>query len=141
MSEYLRIQLIQEQQRRCDATAALQRARSLYGTQSCASCPSAPTTNKQVQLESQRVQTLMSTCTTIVRAPPVPESTRIATLIQNVVYESTNPLNPNTRFSEYARFFPAPCPPPDTQLINASQPKPSTRCQLDNKPVNPILPA
>ncbi len=140
MSEYLRIQLIQEQQRRCDAAAALQRARSPYGIQSCSSCPM-PSVNKQVQLESQRVETLMSTCGNFVRAPPVPESTRIAALIQNVVYESTNPMNPNTRFSQYARFFPAPCPPPDTQLINASQPKPSTRCQLDNKPVNPILPA
>ena len=140
MSEYLRIQLIQEQQRRCDATAALQRARNLYGTQACTSCPM-PVFNKQVQLESQFLERRVSTCTAFVRAPPVPESTRIATLIQNVVYESTNPLNPVARFSEYARFFPAPCPPPDTQLINASQPKPSTRCQLDNKPVNPILPA
>lgn len=140
MSEYLRVKTLQEQQRRCDAAAALARAQSLYGSQSCSSCK--PVTSQvQVQLESQFLTTKMSSCTTFVRAPPVPESTRIASLIQNVIYESTNPMNPNTRFSQYARFFPAPCPPPDTLIVNASMPKASTGCQLPNSPFNPVLPA
>lgn len=40
----------------------------------------------------------------------VPESVRIQRVIQDVTLCATNPLNPTTRFSEYARVFPAPCP-------------------------------
>jgi hypothetical protein len=140
MSEYLRVKTIQDQQRRCDAAAALARAQNLYGNQACASCRPV-LTQTQVQLESQLLTAKMATCTAFVRAPPVPESARIAALIQNVVYESTNPTNPTTRFSEYVRFFPAPCPPPDTLIVNASLPKASTGCQLPNGPFNPVLPA
>jgi hypothetical protein len=139
MSEYLRVKQLQEQQRRCDATAALGRARNLYGTGLCCAAP--PSQNTQVQLESQYLTARVSSCTAFVRAPPMPESARIATLIQNVVYESTNPMNPVTRFSQYARFFPAPCPPPDTLIVNAFLPKASTACQLPNTPLNPVLPA
>ena len=141
MSEYLRTKTIQEQQRRCDATAALARARNLYGSQACSSCALPPSQNKQVQSSSQLLTAQVDACTAFIRAPPVPESARIAALIQNVIYESTNPMNPVTRFSEYVRFFPAPCAPPDTLIINAFLPKASTACQLPNGPLNPVLPA
>jgi hypothetical protein len=40
----------------------------------------------------------------------VPESIRIQRLIQQNELCSTNPFNPNARFSQYVRFIPTPCP-------------------------------
>ena len=139
MSEQLRINNIVEQAKRCNASTALARARALYGSQPCESgaCGLTPST-KQVQTQSQRLAAAATACAPFVREPVVPESTRIARLITNTLYEETNPTNPTTRFSEYVRFFPTPCPPPDTLSY---VPIPSTACPLPNTPLNPVLPA
>ena len=134
MSEQLRIQNILNQAKRCNASSALQKAQQLYG---CSTCPPEKST-KQVQSESQKVSAKVAACPVYVREGPVPESTRIARVIQNVLYEETNPMNPTTRFSEYVRFFPTPCPPPDTLSY---VPVPSKACPLPNTPLNPVLPA
>lgn len=135
MSEQLRIQNLVDQAKRCNASSALQKAQQLYG---CTSCPPKESSKKQVQSESQKLTANSGACAPFVREGPVPESTRIARLIQNVLYEETNPLNPTTRFSEYVRFFPTPCPPPDTLSY---VPIPSKACPLPNTPLNPVLPA
>ena len=71
----------------------------------------------------------------------VPESIRIANIQQKTIEASTDPTNPNARFAQYARFFPAACPPIPAFYINAGEPiLQGKRCALPNKPDNPVLP-
>jgi len=71
----------------------------------------------------------------------VPESVRIARQQQRSRDLATNPLDPATRFSEYARVFLPPCPPPPQWYYHAGEPVlQGKNCPLPNKPDNPVLP-
>jgi hypothetical protein len=71
----------------------------------------------------------------------VPESIRIANIQQKTIEASMDPTNITARFAQYARNFPAPCPPIPAFYINAGEPVlQGIRCPLPNKPDNPVLP-
>lgn len=138
MSDQIRMSRIVDAGKACNASVALARARQLYGTQSY--CP-APIPVKTVQLESQRLGTVLaSACTPTLRSLPGTEGSRIAAL-QNCSRYQTSSADPATRFNEYVRFFPTPCPVVGADYLNASMPKASTACQLPNSHLNPVLPA
>jgi hypothetical protein len=72
---------------------------------------------------------------------PVPESVRIANIQQRTIDESTNPYDPDARFSAYARKFLTPCPPDPAWYKNAGEPiLQGKNCPLPNNPQNPVLP-
>ena len=71
----------------------------------------------------------------------VPESIRIANIQQKTIEASIDSTNPDARFAQYARFFPAACPPIPASYINGGEPiLQGKRCALPNKPDNPVLP-
>ena len=71
----------------------------------------------------------------------VPESIRIANIQQKTIEASIDATNPTARFAQYARNFPAACPPIPAFYINAGEPiLQGKRCALPNKPDNPVLP-
>jgi hypothetical protein len=140
-SEQGRIQHILQQAQMCSIQENLAKARAYQGANTCASCiPKAPNSgaiSEYAYLLSQ------PNCYNYVK-PPVPsESVRIARLIQATYEKENNPLDPNTRFIQYApTVFPPACPPVGAEYLNASQPKPPSVCPiLPNTPLNPILPA
>lgn len=140
-TEQLRISRVLDSARQCNASIALAKAQALYGTLPCTPGVCFPASKGQVQSSSQYLNGKMASCTQVVRFGAVPESVRIARMITRVQQEETNPTNPTTRFKEYSRVFPVQCPPIDPVIANGSEPKASTRCQLPNNPLNPVLPA
>jgi hypothetical protein len=71
----------------------------------------------------------------------VPESIKIGRVEQRTLDLATNPLDPTTRFSAYARNFPEPCPPIPASYARAGEPVlQGKNCALPNKPDNPVLP-
>ncbi len=95
-------------------------------------------------LESIRLQAVVNACyaSRNVVTGCVPESVRIARVNECTLRESTNPFNPETRFSEFrGPFIPPVCPPIPQEALNANVPKNQMRnCPLPNKPDNPVLP-
>lgn len=137
-SEGGRISQLLTNNAQCVMLENLAKAQKYMGVNTCSSCPDKKSPNKDIQTESASL--LNSTkCYTYVKAPVVPESTRIARLVQDVMYKEIDPTNPNTRFVDYAPTITLPaCPPTST---NGNLPKPSTKCPvLLNTPLNPILP-
>lgn len=137
-SEGGRISQILTQSAQCVMLENLAKAQKYMGVNTCTACPSKQSSNKDIQSESTLL--LDSTkCFTYVKAPVVPESVRIDRVIQEIEDRERDPINPNTRFIDYAPTITlTPCPPTST---NANIPKPSTKCPvLLNTPLNPILP-
>jgi hypothetical protein len=136
MSDQIRIAQMIDAAKQCNSAVALRKAQSLYGNTPRYQCslvsPSA------VQSSSQYLSGKVAACPSVIGTSPVPESTRIARLQQQVLDKETDPLNPDTRFKSYTRFFPIPCPPVQT-VVNL--PKASTACPLPNSAFNPVLPA
>jgi hypothetical protein len=139
MSDQIRMSRLLETGKACNASVALARARQLYGSQSY--CP-APIPATVVPLVSQRLGATLANalCAPVLRNQPGTEGSRIATL-QDCSRYQTSSADPATRFSEYIRFFPTPCPVIGAAYLNASMPKASTACQLPNSLLNPVLPA
>jgi hypothetical protein len=81
-------------------------------------------------------------CKPLIRQGCISESARIAQVQQCTLDQSTNPLNPETRFSEFrGPFVPTVCPPIPLEYLNANVPKLQLkRCPLPNKAENPVLP-
>lgn len=129
-----------EKARCCDASVALQKARLLYGTTPRLNIP-IPAPNKAVQLESQLLDAKLVECPPILNKLPTTESKRMNAHLQKIADAETDPTNPTTRFKQYVRFFPTPCPVVGAEYLNASMPKTSTACQLPNAPHYPIFPA
>ena len=138
-SEQGRLSHILQKAQLCSIQENLAKARAYQGANNCVSCkantPPSSAISEYAYILSQ------SNCYNYVKPPVVPESVRIARLIQANV--EINPMDSNTRFINYApTVFPPACPPVGADYLNASQPKPPTVCPiLPNTPLNPILPA
>lgn len=127
-------QIIQNAQR-CTIEENLARARAYQGANACISCkPYNYLGNTNVPSESAYLNS-RSNCYTYVKPPVVPESVRIARIQQSIIENSSNQMDSNTRFADYA---PNPtivvCPP--ITYSNGSIPQ---KCPLPNTLLNPVL--
>lgn len=135
-----RISRLLQSSQHCVIQENLAKARAFIGQDSCVGCKPSQKTNTNVISESAYLDSRLS-CYNYVKPPVVPESVRIARLIQETLDKEIDPLNPNTRFVQYAP--PAtnpPCPIIDPAL-NPYLQKPIPFCPLPNVPTNPVLPA
>jgi hypothetical protein len=104
------------------------------------------TINSPVPQSSSKLRSQQRTCILngnyVVGPPPaMPESMRVANLQQRTLDLSTDPSNPESRFSAYRRPFIQVCPPIPQSYYTAGEPvMQGTRCGLPNKPDNPVLP-
>jgi len=141
-SESGRIAHILQKTQMCVIQENLAKARAYQGINTCISCKPHASSNIHVQTASAYLLS-HTNCYNYMKPPVVPESVRIAELIQNTLNTEMSPLNSNTRFIEYApNPINIPCPPVGAAYLNASQPKPSNICPaLPNNSLNPVLPA
>ena len=101
------------------------------------------TISSPVPQSSSKLQSNILKCNYSVIGPRfgTRESIRIARLEQKVFDASTDPTNPDTRFSLYRRPFIEICPPIPQFYYTAGQPVlQGKNCALPNKPDNPVLP-
>ena len=140
MSESGRLSNKMYAQRMMQNTAAIERARNIYGaTCSDASC----ITEKQYRQETPRESDYLKTKICI---PPtigtscINSSSLTLKKQQCVIDYSTDPLDPLLRFAQF-NLPPVPpaCPPIPTDILNAFLPKPSNKCVLENKPMHSIV--
>ncbi len=121
--------------KRCQVQEAIAKARATYQP---APCPG-PISRKDVPLESTALQGQLATCARITAADAqrivsqplrgVPESVRIAQLVQDIEDQYAPYSDSSRRFLEYrGPVVPVVCPPLPTEILNANIPKPSTRC-------------
>ena len=135
-----RISHILQQTQRCVIQENLAKARAFIGKDSCVGCKPNITTNTNVISESAYLLSHLR-CYNYVKPPVVPESVRIARIIQETIDKSNDPMNANTRFADYApAAVNPPCPIIDPAL-NPYLQKPIPLCPLPNVPTNPVLPA
>ena len=132
-----RISHILQNAKRCSINENLARARQFIGGDSCVSCKNVTNTNKNIQSENAYLISHLD-CYNYVKQGVVPESVRIARVIQDTLDKEIDPLNPTTRFIDYA---PAatniPCP-----LIQFNANVVARRCVLlPNTPLNPSFPS
>lgn len=139
-SEGGRISQILQQTQRCVIQENLAKARAFIGKDSCIGCKPNIPTNTNVISESAYLLSHLS-CYNYVKPPVIPESVRIARIIQETIDKSNDPMNADTRFADYApaAVIP-PCPIIDPAL-NPYLQKPIPLCPLPNVPTNPVLPA
>jgi len=144
MTEGARIAHILSNSRECMAAEALAKARALASGNACGSlCGITQVARPLVPVPSILLNAQVNSCYTKYQSLEgcVPESIRIARVQQQTIDLSTDPTNPDTRFSQYARNFPAPCPPDPAWYATAGEPKLQGKvCALPNKPDNPVLP-
>jgi hypothetical protein len=129
--------------RACMAAEALAKARALGSGKACGALCGVSQAGPQVPVPSMLLNATVKNCFNKYQTLEgcVPESIRIARLQQRTLDMSIDATNPGARFSEYARNFPAPCPPIPASYINAGQPiLQGSSCGLPNKPGNPVLP-
>lgn len=117
---------------RCDQQRVLERLKG--GAAACCASPILTKTALPASvLEIQKARGCPLTAQQELLLPKagIPESERIARVQQAVWTQSTNPTDPNARFSNYTRFVPqAPCPPPTAEQLNSTQPAaPMIGCQ------------
>ena len=143
MTEGARISRLLSDSRQCMANEALAKARALASGKACgALCGYNPLLGPQVPASSALLAA-NANCFSKYQSLEgcVPESIRIQRVQQKTLDMSVDPTDPNTRFSAYARNFPAACPPIPASYINAGQPiLQGKNCPLPNKPDNPVLP-
>jgi hypothetical protein len=135
MSEQIRIAQLLDQAKVCNASVALDRARRLYGTQSY--CPAPVLVGASVQKDVA----VGASCYAFVRPQPLTAGAYTNRLHRGVLDAEVSSDDATTRFKEFNRFFPAPCPVVGADYLNASMPKASTACPLPNSLLNPVLPA
>jgi len=136
-----RIALVLQNAAQCASVVALEKAR-IFGRSSA--CASIARTSGSIVPASSAILARATTClTTVSSATCVPESTRIRRVQAHLLNASIQPLDPDTRFSEFNRrpLPPPVCPPIPQEFLNANVPKNQMRnCPLPNKPDNPVLP-
>ncbi|NBV77017.1 hypothetical protein EBR66_02570 [bacterium] len=143
MTEGGRIANLLTNTRACMAAEALAKARALGSGKACGALCGVSQAGPQVPVPSMLLNATVKNCFNTYQSLEgcVPESIRIARLQQRTLDMSIDATNPGARFSEYARNFPAPCPPIPALYINAGQPiLQGSSCGLPNKPGNPVLP-
>jgi hypothetical protein len=120
-------------------TNAVAKARLFYTPPCCGGKRSESST---VPSESVLLTNRLLQCKPLIRQGCVSESVRIAQVQQCTLDRAINPLNPETRFSEFrGPFVPTVCPPVPQEFLNANVPKSQLKnCPLPNKPDNPVLP-
>ena len=140
MTEGARIDRMMASIRQNEILLALQRARKLVGvTTPC--CDSATEIlGQETQLESSLITSKLK-CYTYNGAAIGLESMRINAQNQCAIDLSTDPTNPEARFSQYrGPFVPPVCPPVPQEILNGNLPKATTACPLPNKPFYPSRP-
>ena len=130
MSESARITRILAASRAQEVRIAIQRQKNLC-------CAPRVETTSIIPVESGLEQAKGDTATwgivfpgaAVIQGTTVgPESARIKALRQAVIDNSTDPTNPETRFSMYRRpYVPPVCPAIPTAILNANLPKASTK--------------
>jgi hypothetical protein len=104
------------------------------------------TINKPVPQSSSKLQSDTIACELRTRRVTgvetgVPQSVWTARLQQRTLDLSSDPSNPDARFSAYRRPFIQICPPIPQSYYTAGEPvMQGLRCGLPNKPDNPVLP-
>ena len=131
--------------RECMAAEALAKARALSSGKACGTLCGLPQGNRKPDppIPSMLLSATVTNCYSSYQTLEgcVPESVRLARMLQRTIDNSTNPLDPDARFSAYARNFPTPCPPDPVWYKNAGEPiLQGKNCPLPNKPFNPVLP-
>ena len=108
-SEAGRISLLLQKAQRCAINENLAKARAYVGKP----CNSSKTINNDTPTESAYLQSIVtSSCYAYVKPPVPPQSVRIKNLIQTTLLCEVDPMNADTRFSDYAPTpFPPVCPP------------------------------
>jgi hypothetical protein len=143
-TEGARIAQILTNSRECMAAQALAKARALGSGKACgALCGVTQNASPLTPIPSMLLDARVNACYSKYQSLEgcVPESIRIARIQQKTIDMSTDPTNPDARFSEYVRNFPAPCPPDPAWYATAGEPKlQGKNCPLPNKPDNPVLP-
>ena len=136
MSEAGRLQRKLECIRAAERAAQLAKLRAIT---CAAACGPTPNLRHFTPLESDNLERQVTNCYTYIGpVQGVPESVRINRVTELTLLKSTDPENPDARFSEYrGPFIPPVCP----ALPPPPKPLGSTRCPLPNAPWNPILPA
>jgi len=141
MSEAARISRMMAEMRNSQIAASVLKAQQIYGTTCNDACLTSGNYQQETPLESDLlIKEISGTCYSFVGPdPPATSSQKTASLIECVLTQSVNPMNPNTRFSVYngPRIIPA-CPQPPTEVLNANLPKATTRCIPFNKPNVPL---
>ena len=134
-----RISQILQKTQRCVIQENLAKARAYIGKE-CNDCKTSVTANNDVISESAYLLSRLS-CYNYVKPPVVPESVRIARVIQDTIYKETDPTNSKTRFADYAPAAVIIECPPDDPALNPYLQKKIPFCPLPNTPTNPVLPA
>lgn len=131
--------------RECMAAEALAKARALGSRGACGALCGVSQGNRgpDPPIPSMLLSATVTNCYSSYQTLEgcVPESIRLARMVQRTIDNSTNPFDPDARFSVYARKFIAPCPPDPAWYKNAGEPiLQGTNCPLPNNPSNPVLP-
>jgi hypothetical protein len=144
LTEGGRISNLLSRTRECMAAQALAKARAYASGKSCLTlCTVTRDASGNTPIPSMLLNSQVKSSCYQYKNPNkcIPESIRIAEIQQRTLLNSADPLNPETRFAEYARNFPAPCPPNPAWYATAGEPKLQLKnCPLPNKPDNPVLP-
>ena len=115
--------------RQSEIQLALQRAQTISGGKVC--CAPTPAQREETPLISQ----VSANCYTYVGTSVGLESMKTNAQNQCVINLSTDPTNPNSRFSQYrGPFIPPVCTLVPQEILNGNLPKASTACPLPNKP-------
>jgi hypothetical protein len=100
-----------------------------------------PVPQSSSKLQSQQRACILKGSYVVGPPPAMPESMRVANLQQRTLDLSTDPTDPDARFSAYRRPFVQVCPPIPQSYYTAGEPvMQGKRCALPNKPDNPVLP-
>jgi len=139
-SEGGRISNILQKTQECVIQENLAKARAYIGKDSCIGCKPDSKINTNVISANAYLLSQLG-CYNYVKPPVVPESARIARVMQETLNKEYDPTNSKTRFADYApAAVNAPCPIIDPAL-NPYLQKNVPFCPLPNAPTNPVLPA
>lgn len=131
--------------KQCMAAEALAKARAFGSGKACGALCGVPQRNQAPAppIPSMLLSATVTDCYSSYQTLEgcVPESVRLARMLQKTIDNSADPFNPDTRFAAYARNFPVPCPPDPAWYKNAGEPiMQGKNCPLPNSPFNPVLP-
>jgi hypothetical protein len=134
MSEGARMDRLLAAVRQHEIALALQRARTLGGNVPCCGSKVESPLSQKTPLESVLLEKQLK-CYTYMGTAVGLESMRLNAQNQCNIDASTDPVNPDARFSQYrGPYIPPVCPAIPQEILNGNLPKASTECPLPNKP-------